>query len=171
MTELMLAFGSNVGDRVEQIQEAVNRLSDFGLRCNAISSCYESKAVGLTDQPDYINAAGLFNCDFNYSPFEVLKLILSIETEMGRVRTIEKGPRKIDIDLIFFGHSLINTNNLIVPHESFSVRRFVLEPLCELIPDFQPPGAGGRDLSRLLQECPDMNSSPANRGKCLTILS
>ncbi len=169
MTELILAFGSNVGDRIEQVQEAINRLTKFGLYCDAISSCFESKAVGLTDQPDFINAAGRFQCDSHYSPFEILRLILSIETEMGRVRTVEKGPRKIDIDLIFFGQSIIDSNHLTLPHGAFSVRRFVLEPLCELMPDFQPPGFNGHNLSQLLEQCPDTESSPQNIGNCLEI--
>ena len=100
MTEVILALGSNLGDRAGQIQEALDRLASSGLKCEAISSCYESKAVGLKDQPDFVNVAGKFTCQ-KCSPFEVLRLISSIESEMGRVRTVEKGPRMIDIDLIF----------------------------------------------------------------------
>lgn len=159
MTEVVLAFGSNVGNRVGQIQEAIDKLVDSGLRCEAMSNCYESKAVGLRDQPDFVNAVGKFACQ-KCSPFEILRLISRIETEMGRVRTVEKGPRNIDIDLIFFGGSTIATNNLTVPHEAFSIRRFVLEPLCELMPDFEPPGMSGLAISELLKKCPDMESTP-----------
>ncbi|RLE22747.1 MAG: 2-amino-4-hydroxy-6-hydroxymethyldihydropteridine diphosphokinase [Acidobacteria bacterium] len=159
MTKVVLAFGSNVGNRVGQIQEAIDKLVDSGLRCEAISHCYESKAVGLRDQPDFVNAVGKFTCR-KCSPFEILRLISRIEVEMGRIRTIEKGPRNIDIDLIFFGGSTIATNNLTVPHEAYSIRRFVLEPLHELMPDFQPPGMNSVTISGLLEKCPDVESIP-----------
>ncbi|RLE18401.1 MAG: 2-amino-4-hydroxy-6-hydroxymethyldihydropteridine diphosphokinase [Acidobacteria bacterium] len=159
MTEVILAFGSNVGDKVDQIQTAIDRLVDSGLRCDAISSCYKSKPVGMKDQPDFVNAVGRFFCS-KCSPFDVLRLILRIETEMGRVRTVENGPRSIDIDLIFFGRQQIATNSLTVPHGEYGSRRFVLEPMCELIPSFQPPGRGGSSVSELLEICPDITSNP-----------
>ncbi|NOY22664.1 MAG: 2-amino-4-hydroxy-6-hydroxymethyldihydropteridine diphosphokinase [Acidobacteria bacterium] len=168
MTEVVLALGSNVGDRSGQIQTAIDNLVDSGLRCEAISNCYETKAVGLRDQPNFINVVGKFSCR-KCTPFEVLRLIYRIEMEMGRVRTIENGPRNIDIDLIFFGKCMIATNSLIVPHEAFSLRRFVLEPLCELMPDFQPPGMRGVSVTGLLGKCPDMDSEPVSLGQICKI--
>ncbi len=159
MSEIILGFGSNVGNRAEQIQDAISRLVDLGLRCEDISHCYESKAVELKDQPDFVNAVGKFSCE-GCSPFGILRLISRVESEMGRVRTVEKGPRNIDIDLLFFGKSQIETVNLTVPHASFLNRRFVLEPLCELMPDFEPPGARGKTIADLLGECEDEESSP-----------
>jgi len=164
MTEVILALGSNLGDRAGQIQEALDRLASSELKCEAISSCYESKAVGLKDQPDFVNVAGKFTCQ-KCSPFEVLRLISSIESEMGRVRTVEKGPRMIDIDLIFFGRSMIATNTLTVPHAAYSARRFVLEPMCEVVPDFKPPGVNGMSVSGLLEDCPDEESKPVSLGQ------
>jgi len=164
MTEVILALGSNLGDRAGQIQEALNRLADSGLRCEAISNCYESKAVGMKDQPDFVNVAGKFTCN-KCSPFEVLRLISGIESEMGRVRTVEKGPRNIDIDLIFFGKSIIATNSLTVPHAEYSTRRFVLEPICDVAPGFKPPEMNGISVSELLKECPDEESKPRSLGE------
>lgn len=131
-----LSLGSNVGDRKSNLQEAIDRLSCLG-KVVAASSFYETEPVEVTAQPWFLNCA--VKLDTEKMPRQLLKGILDLEHDMGRRRTQSKGPRNIDIDILLFGSSLVETKGLTIPHPAMHERRFVLEPLAEIAPDVRHP--------------------------------
>ncbi len=131
---LIIASGSNQGNSVELLAEARDLLSkDFTLV--AQSRIYTSRAVDYEAQPDFFNQVLEFELP-GISPDEVMEVLLRIEHRMGRRRIISRGPRTIDLDVIFWGLDAISTPTLIVPHPRWSERSFVVRPLGEL-PFFQ----------------------------------
>ena len=163
-----LGLGSNIGDREANLREAIARIEKLGLAVARESSIYETEPVGLADQPWFLNQvietrilAGLTS---EHGPVlgdpeaiatvgaeAVLSELLRIELEMGRERTIVNGPRVIDIDLLLFGDKIIahsrddeewpfiDPTDVFVPHPRMHLRRFVLEPLCEIAPGIVHP--------------------------------
>ncbi len=131
-----LSLGSNVGDREAQLRDAVARLGAAG-RVVALSSVYETEPVELTGQPWFLNCAVALETE--KSPEELMTAILDIEQEMGRRRLLRKGPRSIDIDILLFGGTIMDSTELTIPHPAMHQRRFVLEPLAEIAPELQHP--------------------------------
>jgi len=131
-----LSLGSNIGDRAANLQSAIEELSRFG-KVAAVSSFYETEPVEFTKQPLFLNCA--VSLDTEKTPGQLLRALLEIERTMGRLRTQQKGPRKIDIDILLFGDSSVNTATLTIPHPAMHERRFVLEPLAEIAPDARHP--------------------------------
>jgi 2-amino-4-hydroxy-6-hydroxymethyldihydropteridine diphosphokinase len=131
-----LSLGSNIGDRAANLQSAIEELSRFG-KVAAVSSFYETEPVEFTKQPWFLNCA--VSLDTEKTPGQILRALLEIERTMGRLRTQQKGPRKIDIDILLFGDSSVNTATLTIPHPAMHERRFVLEPLAEIAPDARHP--------------------------------
>ncbi len=130
----LLSLGTNIGDRAENIQ---NALDAIGLlpktKVLRASSLYETEPVGYADQQSFYNIAA--EVESAFEPAEMLGACLGIEAALGRVREFKNGPRIIDIDIIFAEDMIINEENLIVPHPRYHERRFVLVPLLELYPD------------------------------------
>jgi 2-amino-4-hydroxy-6-hydroxymethyldihydropteridine diphosphokinase len=134
MLKVVLGLGSNMGDRAGNIAEAVDRLAaTTGLNILKVSSFYESPAVDLTDQPDFINAAVSVETDLK--PEDLLQAAQAIEQAMGRVKTIDKGPRNIDIDILLYDIVEVRLPFLKVPHPALRQRPFALLPLLEVAPD------------------------------------
>ena len=131
-----LSLGSNVGDRAANLNSALERLGDLGT-IEKVSSLYETEPVEFTAQPWFLNCA--VKLDTEKMPKQLLAGILDLEREMGRRRTQKKGPRAIDIDILLFGNSIIETKGLTVPHPAMHQRRFVLEPLAEIAPEVRHP--------------------------------
>jgi 2-amino-4-hydroxy-6-hydroxymethyldihydropteridine diphosphokinase len=131
-----LSLGSNLGNRQKQLRAAINCLGDVG-RVVSISSIYETQPVEVTDQPWFLNCAVAL--ETNRSPQQLLNGILAIERDMGRERIHNKGPRKIDIDILLYGEQIIHSPELTVPHPAMDQRRFVLEPLAEIAPQVPHP--------------------------------
>lgn len=131
-----LSLGSNIGDRAANLQSAIEELSRFG-KVAAVSSFYETEPVEVTRQPWFLNCA--VSLDIARTPGQLLRALLEIERTMGRQRTQQKGPRKIDIDILLFGDFSVNTATLTIPHPAMHERRFVLEPLAEIAPDVRHP--------------------------------
>ena len=131
-----LSLGSNVGDRAANLQNAIDRLRSLG-EVVAVSSFYETEPVEVAAQPWFLNCA--VKLDTEKMPKQFLAAILDLEQQMGRRRGQNKGPRIIDIDILLFGNSVIETKGLTVPHVSMHERRFVLEPLAEIAPDVRHP--------------------------------
>ncbi len=147
-----LSLGSNQGDRREFLARALSRLELDGNRIVDCSSVYETEPVDLVDQPSFFNLACALGSPFG--PGSLLRRCQLIETDLGRRRSIPKGPRVIDIDLLFFADRLVDTPELKIPHPSFQNRRFVLVPLTEIAPELRDPRTG--DTMRvLLERCPD----------------
>lgn len=133
-----LSLGSNLGDREANLKDAIVRLGSVG-RAVAISSFYETEPVQFAQQPWFLNCAVALETE--KMPKQFLSAILSIEQEMGRKRQASKlkGPRTIDIDILLFGSSIVDTQTLTIPHPRMHERRFVLEPLAEIAPEYRHP--------------------------------
>lgn len=131
-----LSLGSNLGDRAANLKSAIDRLRDFG-EVVAVSSFYETEPVEVIAQPWFLNC--VVKLDTEKTPEQLLAGILAIEQEMGRERKQKKGPRTIDLDIILFGNSIIQSPGLTVPHPAMHERRFVLEPLAEIAADVRHP--------------------------------
>jgi 2-amino-4-hydroxy-6-hydroxymethyldihydropteridine diphosphokinase len=149
---IYLALGSNLGDREDYLRSAVRGLADHGLHVIRCSSLYATEPLEVFNQPWFLNA--VIEADTVLSPDDLLKTCLQVEQDNHRTRDGTKGPRTLDIDIIFYGNQIIRRPGLAIPHPSFSVRRFVLTPLAEIAADFVDP-ASGRTVSQLLEMCPD----------------
>ena len=145
-----LSLGSNVGDREHHLRDAIARLARAGTVV-AVSSLYETEPVEFTDQAWFLNCAVAITTTM--APEQLMAAALAIEQEMGRRRTLEKGPRMIDIDIVLFGDSVVRAPGLTVPHPAMHQRRFVLEPLAEIAPEARHPGLQ-RSVRELLQTLP-----------------
>jgi 2-amino-4-hydroxy-6-hydroxymethyldihydropteridine diphosphokinase len=137
MNKVYIAFGSNIGDRGKTIDAALEIVEQRGMKLIRKSNIYETEPYGYTDQPPFIN--GAIEVETSLSCREVLKTLLSIESELGRVREFRWGPRNIDLDIIFFNDEVYNEDDLKVPHPDMQNRDFVLRPLNDIAPDFVHP--------------------------------
>ncbi len=131
---LILATGSNLGNREKNLERARKKLNEY-FSFIAQSRIYESPAVDYENQPDFYNQLLEYKIP-DLEPSKTMELILNIEKSLGRIRDKPKGPRLVDIDIIFWGTQTINIKNLKVPHPSWQARSFVALPLQEL-PYFQ----------------------------------
>ena len=142
-----VALGSNLGERRAHLDYAVSRLQSLlsGLK---VSRYYDTKPVGTSGpQPMFLNAAAVGRTEL--SARSLLDALLAIEDERGRERPYPNAPRSLDLDLILFGDLVIDEPGLAVPHPRFRERRFVLEPLASIAPEFRDP-ASGRTVGDLL---------------------
>jgi 2-amino-4-hydroxy-6-hydroxymethyldihydropteridine diphosphokinase len=141
--EVLLALGSNVGDRLANLCAAVEALSQR-IDLLAVSSIYETAPMYLTDQQPFLNAA--LRAKTLCYPLQLLRLLKDTEVEVGRRAGKRFGPREIDIDLIAYGclryHFKGGERPLEVPHPRVAERRFVLQPLSDVSPDASLPGMG-----------------------------
>jgi 2-amino-4-hydroxy-6-hydroxymethyldihydropteridine diphosphokinase len=135
-----IALGSNVGDREANLRTAVQRLQSDEIRVLRRSSLYETAPQELLDQPWFLNA--VVEVETSLFPMQLLARVRQVERQMGRQRVTPKGPRNIDVDILFYGRAAIRTCELEVPHPRIAQRRFVLEPLAEIAPDFRHPLTG-----------------------------
>ena len=137
MKTVYIALGSNLGDRVENLLLAREHIASAHVRLTRASSIYETAPRDIVDQPWFLNQ--VVAAETTLFPRQLLARLLRIEHEMGRQRTIAKGPRVIDLDILLFGEAVIHTAGLEIPHPRMAERRFVLEPLAELAPTLRPP--------------------------------
>ena len=129
-----LGIGTNVGDRMKNLQNAIDSLNLLPTTSvTDVSNIYETEPVGYDNQDDFLNIVVEVETELNSD--NLLGAALGIEAGLGRIRTIKNGPRVIDIDLLLFGDETKNTKSLILPHPRMKERNFVLKPLLDL--DFQ----------------------------------
>ncbi len=129
-----LGIGTNIGDRMQNLQDAIDSLNLLPMtNVTDVSNIYETDPVGYDNQDDFLNIVVEVETEFNSD--NLLGAALGIESGLGRVRTIKNGPRIIDIDLLLFGDETKDTKSLVLPHPRMMERNFVLKPLLDL--DFQ----------------------------------
>jgi 2-amino-4-hydroxy-6-hydroxymethyldihydropteridine diphosphokinase len=150
-----IALGSNLassfGDREANLREAVRRIEALG-EVRAVSSFYDTEPVGYLEQPRFLNGALLLETELE--PRALMRGLLGVERAMGRIRggrervgalakePIDKGPRVIDLDLLLYGDWVLWAEELMLPHPRMEERRFVLEPLAEIAPEWMHPVLG-----------------------------
>lgn len=137
MKTVYLGLGSNLGDRRMWLQSAVDRLHRDGLQVQRVSSVWETEPVDCREQGWFLNA--VVQARTSLFPVQLMRQLLRVEADLGRRRAVAKGPRVIDIDLLFYGQSVIDSAVLTVPHPRLHQRRFVLAPLAELAPRLRHP--------------------------------
>jgi 2-amino-4-hydroxy-6-hydroxymethyldihydropteridine diphosphokinase len=140
-----VALGSNLdskfGDREANLREAVRRIGTLG-ELRAVSSFYDTEPVGQLEQPRFLNGALVMETELE--PVELMRGLLGVERAMGRDRvgSVAKGPRVIDLDLLLYGDWVMSSEELMLPHPAMGERRFVLEPLAEIAPEWVHPIVG-----------------------------
>jgi len=138
--KIYLHTGSNIGDRYEQLAEAIEHIEQEIGKVTAASTICETEPWGNTDQPNFFNQA--LEVETDYEPLDILDKIHKIEERMGRVRTQKWAKRNIDIDLIFYGNEIFKSEKLTVPHPHMHERNFVLIPIMEIAGEFVHPELG-----------------------------
>ena len=152
MKAAYLLIGGNIGNRLGFLAEAKEKMKQKGIGLIRESSILETEAWGITDQPSFLNQ--VLEIRTSLTPEELLSELLSIEKELGRTRTEKNGARTIDIDILYFESQIISKPGLSIPHDRISIRRFVLVPLSELIPDFVDPKTN-KTILKMLEDCSD----------------
>lgn len=152
MNTIYLLLGSNLKNPEQQLSIARKYIGAEIGEIIKTSSLYATAAWGNTNQPDFLNQVIIVESDF--SAANTMETILTIEENMGRVRTQKNAPREIDIDILFFNHNIINLPELIIPHPLLQERKFVLIPLNEIEPDFKHPILL-KTAQELLEMCTD----------------
>jgi 2-amino-4-hydroxy-6-hydroxymethyldihydropteridine diphosphokinase len=154
-----IGFGANLGDRLAACRKALMDLASLpGCKLVRISSLYETEPVGVTDQPRFINGVALVETEGD--AHWLLRQILAIEADLGRVRGARWGPRTMDLDLLFFDDEIITSAELTVPHPRLHVRRFVLQPLHEIAPALRH-SVLGKSVAELLEALGDEGGKAA----------
>jgi 2-amino-4-hydroxy-6-hydroxymethyldihydropteridine diphosphokinase len=160
-----LGLGSNVGDSIANLSEAVHLLAEEGLVVVARASLYETAPQGeILDQPDFVNS--VIKVETHLGPIQLLELAKSVEHAMGRDPDgVRHGPRPIDIDILMLGERPYASERLDLPHREIRTRRFVLEPLLEIEPGFTlPDGTRAADLLATVADQPVRLIGPFQRG-------
>ena len=151
MNSAYILAGSNMGNRLDNLQRATKKLIELG-EIKRKSSLYETAAWGNENQQAFFNVA--FELTTHLSGVELMKALLLIESESGRIRNEKWEPRLIDLDILFFNAEIIDTSILQVPHPQFQFRKFAIIPMADLAVDFIHPVLK-KTVLQLLEECTD----------------
>ncbi len=150
-------MGSNRGSRIAHLQFGLERLSAKG-QIGAVSSVYETEPWGVEDQPLFLNAVCSLRTQID-DPLQLLDILKSIEVSSGRSKDHQHlEARTLDLDILFWGSDIIESDRLTIPHPLLPERRFVLLPLAEINPDLCHP-VSGLTVSEILEQCSDTHSA------------
>ena len=134
--KVLLGFGSNVGDKKRNINSAYQKLNEIG-KIIKTSKMYKTDPVGYMKQEDFINTAVMLETDLK--PTELIKKTQQIEKDLGKIKTVENGPRTIDIDILLYEQEIIETKKLQIPHPRFHLRKFNMVCVKEIAPEWMHP--------------------------------
>ena len=137
---IYLSLGSNLGGRAANLERAIEALPGIGVRVLRRSSTYETEPVDFLDQPWFLNCA--VEAETSLAPRPLLEHLQKIERSLGSRKLIPRGPRIVDLDVLFYGTEVIREPGIEIPHPRLADRRFVLVPLAEIAPDFAHPVLG-----------------------------
>ncbi len=154
MKTIYLSLGSNMGDRAENIARAIAGMADCGVRVLRRSSLYETEPVDLPALTWFLNC--VVEAETELMPHQLLHALQELEHSLGRRKSVVRGPRVIDIDILLFGSSIVRSRDLEIPHPRMAGRRFVLVPLRELAPMLRHPVLK-KAFSELLAETRDLS--------------
>jgi 2-amino-4-hydroxy-6-hydroxymethyldihydropteridine diphosphokinase len=151
LKRIYLSLGSNIGDREANLRKAVEQLASQDMRVLHTSRVYETEPVDFVDQAWFLNQ--VVEAETMLFPMQLLTRVSRVERDLGRKRIVRKGPRTIDIDILFYGAAVVETTRLEIPHPRMAERRFVLVPLAELAPDLRHP-VTHRTVRQMLESAP-----------------
>jgi 2-amino-4-hydroxy-6-hydroxymethyldihydropteridine diphosphokinase len=154
MNNAYLLIGGNLGDRLDNLKNAIQQIEMQIGKIISISAIYETAAWGFTEQPPFLNQA--LQIQTSLSATDLMRQLLAIELFLGRERSIPLGPRSIDIDIIYFNEDIIQNDVVCIPHPRMEQRNFVLIPLNEIAPNFLHPILN-IPTSTLLKQCKDLS--------------
>jgi 2-amino-4-hydroxy-6-hydroxymethyldihydropteridine diphosphokinase len=132
-----LSLGSNLGDRAANLDRAISALPEKGVHVLRRSSVYETEPVDFLEQPWFLNC--VVEGETSLAPRQLLEKLQAIERDLGSRKLVPRGPRVIDLDILFYGSEVLREPGMEIPHPRLQERRFVLVPLVEIAPEFQHP--------------------------------
>jgi 2-amino-4-hydroxy-6-hydroxymethyldihydropteridine diphosphokinase len=152
MNGIYLLLGSNLGDRLEMLQNAINHLKAHPIKIIRRSTIYESAPWGIIDQPWFLNV--VIQIESGLPPFQLLKVCLEVEKKIGRERKVKWGERTIDVDILYYKDITQNDKQLTIPHPEIQNRMFTLMPMVEIAREQLHPISNYSQL-KLMQDCKD----------------
>lgn len=150
--KIYLSLGSNIGSKSANLEKAPGLLEENGVKIKKKSSFYKTEPFFVKDQPWFLNMC--IEGETDLKPQELLKVCKQIEQKIGRKKRKKWGPREIDIDILFYGETILDEKSLKIPHERLHERKFVLAPLREITSNFIHP-IFKKTVKELLRECGD----------------
>ncbi len=137
MATVYLGLGSNLGEREHNLRKSIELLEQRGITVRKRSALFETKPWGVSNQPSFLNMA--LEVETSLAPRDLLIVLKSIETGMGRGEGVRWGPRIIDLDILLYNHIILDEDALKIPHPYMHEREFVLRPLSDIAPDVVHP--------------------------------